>query len=84
MKSFRWFITALYWLQLFAAPLVLFGVISLIVYSKNENRIFALILLVLGFLSGIFLAEFIRRRYGLEKFFAGLYGSTASKKQSKQ
>jgi hypothetical protein len=84
MNIFQWFITALYWLQVFAAPLILFGVISLIVYSKTENKILALILLSFGFLGGIFLAEFIRRKYGLEKFFATLYGSAASKKESKQ
>jgi len=32
-----------------------------------------------GVLGGILLAEFIRRKYGLEKFFANLYGSTTMK-----
>jgi hypothetical protein len=84
MKISRWFIAILYWLQLFAAPLILFGVISLIIYSRTENKIFALIVLSTGFLVGIFLAEFIRRKYGLEKFFANLYGSTVSKKEFKR
>ena len=79
MKSFEWFIRALYWLQVFAAPVVLFGVISLIVYSKTEKKIVAIILFSVGVLGGILLAEFIRRKYGLEKFFANLYGSTAMK-----
>lgn len=83
MKIFEWFIGALYWLQAFAAPVILFAIISLIVYSKTENKIFAIILLALGFLGGIFLAEFIRRKYGLEKFFSNLYGSTAVKDNSK-
>ena len=84
MKFFDWFIRMLYWLQVFAAPLILFGVIALIVYSRTETKIFAIALFLIGFLSGIFLAEFIRRRYGLEKFFANLYGSTAINDKPKQ
>jgi hypothetical protein len=84
MKTFEWFIRALYWLQVFAAPLLLFGVISLFVYSKTKNKIVALIFLSVGFLGGIFLAEFIRRKYGLEKFFATLYGSSEIKERSRQ
>ena len=84
MKIFEWFVRTLYWLQLFAAPVILFGIISLVVYSKTENKISAIVLLSIGFLSGIFLAEFIRRKYGLEKFFANLYGSTPINGKSKQ
>ena len=65
MKFFELFVRALYWLQIFAAPVVLFGLISLLVYSKTENKIIAIIFLSVGFLGGIFLAEFIRRKYGL-------------------
>ena len=76
MKIFERFVRILYWLQVFAAPVILFGLISLLFYSKTENKIVAIIFLSVGFLGGIFLAEFIRRKYGLEKFFANLYGST--------
>ena len=84
MKVFEWFIRILYWLQVFAAPVILFGIISLIVYAKTENKIVLLVLLSVGFLGGIFLAEFIRKKYGLENFFANLYGSTATRDKSKQ
>jgi hypothetical protein len=84
MRFFEWFVRALYWLQIFAAPVVLFGLISLLVYSKTENKNVAIIFLSVGFLGGIFLAEFIRRKYGLEKFFASIYGSTAKKERPKQ
>jgi hypothetical protein len=83
MKIFEWFIRALYWLQIFAAPVVLFGLISLPIYIKTENKIVAIIFLSGGFLVGLFLAEFIRRRYRLEKFFANLYGSTEIKDRPK-
>ena len=59
MKIFERFVRTLYWLQVFAAPVVLFGLISLLVYSK-------------------------RRKHGLEKFFANLYGSTEIKDRPKQ
>jgi hypothetical protein len=84
MKIFEWFTRTLYWLQLFAAPVILFGIISLVVYSRTENKISAIILLSISFLSGIFLAEFVRRKYGLEKFFANLYGSIPINGKSKQ
>ena len=79
MKIFERFVRTLYWLQVVAAPVLLFGLISLIVYSKTENKIVAIILFSVGVLGGILLAEFIRREYGLEKFFANLYGSTTMK-----
>jgi hypothetical protein len=84
MKIFEWFIRMLYWLEAFAAPMILFGIISLIVYAKTENKIVLIVLLSVGFLGGIFLAELIRRKYGLENFFAKLYGSTVIKDKSKQ
>ena len=83
MKAFKWFIAMLYWLQLFAAPMILFGIVSLLVYSKTDSKIFAIILLSVGCLIGIFLAEFIRRKYGLEKFFAKLYGPAAINEEAK-
>ena len=79
MKIFERFVRTLYWLQVVAAPVILFGLIALIVYSKTENKIVAIILFSVGVLGGILLAELIRRKYGLEKFFANLYGSTTMK-----
>jgi len=40
--------------------------------GKAEKKTVAIILFSLGVLGGILLAEFIRRKYGLEKFFANL------------
>lgn len=63
----------IYWLQIFFAPMLLFGVIALVIYANN--RALAIALLILGFVTGIFLAEFIRRKYGLAKFFSRLYSN---------
>ena len=63
----------IYWLQIFIAPVLLFGLIALFTYSNNKTLTIAL--LIFGFVLGIFLAEFIRRKYGLGKFFARLYSN---------
>ena len=74
MKIMAWFVRLLFWLQAFAGPVILFGLIAFVVYNKTGNMNLAIILLSIGFLAGIFLAEFIRRKFGLENFFARIYG----------
>lgn len=65
-----WFIRIIFWLQAFAAPVILFGLIGLWI-----NKIdFFIPLLVIGVITGIILAEYIRRKIGLEIFFARIYG----------
>lgn len=63
----------IYWLQIFIAPVLIFGIISLFTYSNN--KILALALLFVGIALGIFFAELVRRKYGLDKFFARLYNN---------
>ena len=75
MKLFEWLVTMFYWVQAFIAPVVLFGLIALFLYAKTKNIAVAIGLLVIGVIGGALLAEFIRRRYGLETFFAAIYGS---------
>lgn len=65
-----WFINILYWLQAFSAPVILMGFVSLAI--GNEKWITPL--LTAGVLIGIILAEFIRRRVGLDTFFSRIYG----------
>ena len=73
MKIMAWFVRLLFWLQAFAGPLILFGLIAFVFYNKTGNMNLAIILLSIGFFAGIFLAEFIRRKFGLENFFARIY-----------
>lgn len=75
MKIIEWLIRILFWLQAFTGTFIVFGFIAFIVYTKTENRFVSIILLFLGFLSGVFVAELITRKYGLETFFARIYGS---------
>jgi hypothetical protein len=65
-----WFISAIYWLQAFASPVILFGLIGLCTGSVD----LVIILLIIGAVGGIILAEYIRRKIGLETFFARIYG----------
>ena len=65
-----WLVTIAFWLQAFAAPVILFGLISLAI--GNEIAFYAL--LSIGVITGIIVAEYIRRKIGLDTFFARIYG----------
>ena len=63
----------IYWLQIFIAPVIICGIVALFTYSNN--KFLSVSLLILGIALGAFLAEFVRRKYGLDKFFAKLYSN---------
>lgn len=65
-----WFINLIYWFHAFLSPVLLFGLIGLAIGS--EKLVF--ILLVIGGIIGIVLAEYIRRKIGLDTFFSRIYG----------
>jgi hypothetical protein len=69
-----WIVTIIYWLQAFAAPVIFFGLIAL---WTNSSKQIVIILLIIGVLAGIVLAEYIRRKIGLDTFFARIYGPNA-------
>ena len=60
----------IFWLQAFAAPVILCGLIGFLIGSM---KLFVP-LLVIGGAVGIIVAEYIRRKIGLEIFFARIYG----------
>ena len=75
MKFFQFLVQAIFWLQAFAAPVLVSGAIAFFVYANNENnKWLPITILVTGVIAGIWLAEFIRRKYGLDTFFARIYG----------
>ena len=85
MRLVRWFIQLIFWLQAFAAPLIFFSLIAIWVYSNGEqNKTIAIVLLVLGVITGILAAEYIRRKIGLDTFFARIYGPADESKQSSE
>ena len=64
----------IYWLQIFVAPVIFCGIIALFIYSNH--KFLSISLLILEIAIGVFLAEFIRREYGLDKFFQALQQRT--------
>ncbi|MEQ1678879.1 MAG: hypothetical protein ABL876_19440 [Chitinophagaceae bacterium] len=71
MLFIKWLINILFWLQAFAAPVILFGLIALATASSERM---AIVLLGIGGVVGIVLAEYIRRKIGLDTFFGRIYG----------
>ena len=65
-----WLVTIAFWLQAFAAPVILFGLIGLAIGNEADFYV----LLSTGILTGIIVAEYIRRKIGLSTFFARIYG----------
>jgi hypothetical protein len=66
MNILKWLIRIIFWLQAFAAPIILFGLIGIWIGSLDA----IIVLLIAGTVTGIILAEYIRRKIGLEIFFA--------------
>lgn len=73
MKIFMFFINAIYWLGIFIVPTGIMSFLGIWIYIKNEsNLLYSIILIIVGLVLGIFLAEKIRRKYGLDNFFGRL------------
>ena len=70
LNFIKWLIRIIFWLQAFAAPIIICGLIAFIISSE---KLF-IPLLVFGGVVGIIVAEYIRRKIGLEIFFARIYG----------
>ena len=67
------FINAIYWLGIFIVPAGILGFVALWLYFDSpQNLIFSIIISVVGISLGIALAEYIRKRYGLDSFHARL------------
>lgn len=71
------FVQLIFWLQAFIGPVFLLGAIGALIGS--EKMMFPL--LIIGGVAGIILAEFIRRKIGLDVFFARIYGPNSMDKK---
>lgn len=67
----KFLVNIFFWLQAFAGPVIFFGLIALAV---NSSERMAVVLLIIGGVLGIFVAEYIRRKIGLDVFFGRIYG----------
>jgi hypothetical protein len=63
-------INAIFWISIFIIPA---GILCFTAYYKYaesaDNLIWSIVLASVGIFLGIFLAEIIRRKYGLDNFF---------------
>ena len=70
MKLFMFLINTIYWLWLFIVPSGIFSFIGYWIYLKDSSNIaYSIILSVTGITLGIYLAERVRKKYGLSNFF---------------
>lgn len=75
-----WLIRFLYWLHAFISPVIVLGVIGIV--TGKENLLYNL--LITGAIAGVVLAEYIRRKFGLENFFGRIYGSNTIDEKEKE
>ncbi len=64
-----WFVNIVFWLQAFLCPFLISGIVGFAI-TKNIS----VVALIIGGVLGVILAEYIRRKIGLDVFFARIYG----------
>lgn len=69
MKIFMFFINTIFWLWIFIVPATGLGFLAFWLYNKSSGNLpYSIIIVVVGIVSGIGLAEYVRRKYGLDNF----------------
>ncbi len=73
MKIISFFINVFYWLGLFISPVLIFCFVAFWLYSNKTIPLTLSVLIgVTGVISGIVIAEYVRKRYGLNNFWSGV------------
>ena len=73
LKFFKFLAYAILWLWVFIVPAGLFFFLAFLIYNKSVDYLFiSIIVTVLGMALGIWLAEFTRKKWGLDYFFGKL------------
>jgi hypothetical protein len=76
MKFVQFLIDLVYWLWLFLIPTGILGVYAYYRHYKNpKNLALPLLIIIVGIVLGIWLAESIRRKRGLAYFFSRINAS---------
>jgi uncharacterized membrane-anchored protein len=71
MKLMMFLVDAIYWLGIFIVPSGIIGFFALWLYIDNAIGItLSILIATVGIVSGILLAEYIRKHYGLNNFFS--------------
>jgi len=70
MKFFDIFINAIYWFWLFIIPAGILSAVGVFLFMKKSEYLpYTIILSVCGCILGVVLAEKVRKKYGLTRFF---------------
>lgn len=73
LRFLKWTSEALFWLRIFAAPFIVFGIIAFIVYQFDNNLLsISVFLVIAGIISGIAFAEWARKKYGCSTYLSRL------------
>lgn len=76
MRIFLFIINTIYRLLLFIVPASILGFISALLYLKSKDDLFfSVIIGIAGISFGIALAEYVRRKYGLNNFFSRIHAT---------
>jgi len=74
MKAIVFLINIIYWLGIFISPAAIFCFVALWLYSNHTiGLVIAIAIGIAGVALGIVLAEYVRKKYGLQNFFGGVY-----------
>ena len=68
--SFDYFFEAIYWLMIFASPVLISMIFAGILYLKYDLGVFAIICLSIGVVIGFLFAERIRKKYGCMNYWS--------------
>lgn len=73
MKAIMFVIDLAFWLWAFIVPAGIFGFLAFLVYNRSSRNLpYSILLLIIGVLLGIWVAETIRKKHGLVHFFSRL------------
>jgi hypothetical protein len=76
MKVFMFFINLIFWLWAFIVPAGICSFFGWLIYIRSHSNLpFSILMSCTGIAVGIWLAETIRRKYGLSHFFSRIMAS---------
>ena len=71
MKLWEFFVEAIFWVQIFLAPLLAGCLMAVLIYLGNSRLLpLAVLFIVLGFVAGIVIAERIKKKYGCSRYLS--------------
>ncbi len=82
MKFFEKIIEAIYWILIALSPTLVSLLLAFFCYYGIENsigKITAILVVLIGVVSGIFLANWVKKKYGTSNFYARLSSSSEKK-----